>query len=105
MEFKNVREEMRAEFAKVNSELQGIKSTAQRTAVKVANLEGELSDVRRDMATKQQVAYQERRLYFFMREVQTAMNLKMWADKSFDRHEGRLDGHERRLSKLEARRA
>lgn len=87
-EIKDVRSEMHAEFAKadkrfdkVEAGLAEIKSVTRRTAVQVSQLVGDLADVKHDMATK------------------------MATKNDLGLIHNQLEDHDKRLSRLEARRA
>lgn len=87
----------------VDEDLRLIKDTVHRTAVHVANLEGSVSDLKREMATKRDLVQRDIRLSAFMAEVKNAQKLRMWIDMSYKRHEARFDKIERRLARIEVR--
>lgn len=99
------KDEVRSQFKQVDARFEKQEADTRRIAISVAHLQCDTADMKRDMATKQDVAHQARSLMSFMTEIQNARKLRANADKSFMRHEDRLDKHERRIARLEARRA
>jgi chromosome segregation ATPase len=81
------------------------KSVVRRVAAAVSKLVQETADIRRVMATTQDLGRHDKRLAAFMTEIGNLRNERMLNDKSFIRHEDRLDEHDRRISRLEARSA
>ncbi len=55
-------------FARVETTLVDVKGTLHRVVVKVTNMDSDIAEIKRNMATKQDISHQERRLAAFMTE-------------------------------------
>jgi hypothetical protein len=111
-EMKQVLSAMRSEFRKVHSELASLREShrelsglTRRTAVQVAKLAGGVSDIKHVMATKDDISGVHSALDAFLPEIEASRRERLARSDAYMFHQDRLDGHERRLSRLEGRRA
>ena len=98
-------EKMDVHFDRMEKDNADWKKVARNIAMRVSKFETDIAAC----ATKTEVTQQFSRLHDkidgFLLVVEIARNERSVSDKSFTRHEDRLDGHEKRLARLEARRA
>ena len=95
-------DKIEARFDKIESDLNGLKGSLHRTMVKVSNLEPDVADMKRNMATKDDLATLkssiDERMDRFARSLDDARF--RWAV-----HADTLVKHDKRLARLESRRA
>jgi chromosome segregation ATPase len=91
-------------FERVESKLSDVNGTARRTAIVVAKLQEDVTDIKLEMATKRDISQQNGRLSALATEIENSRKERILAEKSYMRHEHRLDDHQERLSRLETRR-
>ena len=91
-------------FERVETELADVKNTGRRTAAVVAKLQEDVTDIKLEMATKRDIALQNSRMSAVATEIENSRKERALAEKSYMRHESRLDDHQERLSRLETRR-
>jgi uncharacterized coiled-coil DUF342 family protein len=115
-EMHGLRAEMHAGFAKTDQkfdklgrEVSGIRGVTRRTAIQVAKLVGDVSDIKHTMAstmaTKDDISLVHSRLDTFLPEILASRRERDEHSDAYMLHQNRLDAHERRLSRLEGRRS
>ena len=91
-------------FDRVEAELADVKNTGRRTAAVVAKLQEDVTDIKLRMATRRDIAEQNGRMSAIATEIENSRKERILAEKSYMRHESRLDDRQARLSRLETRR-
>lgn len=97
-------DQINTRFDQVDARFDSVEATVRRTAIEVSNLKGDVLEMRLDMATKHDLASHDKKLAGFISEVETCRKERKLAERSYLRHEDRLDDHQKRLARLETRR-
>lgn len=113
----SLRAELRSEFrsglagvdsrlSSVESEMVEVKTLLRKLVAAVANISSELADFRMEFTvSRADTARLKAQVVSFTGEIDTSRRERILADKAYMLHQRTLDRHEKRLARLEARRA
>jgi chromosome segregation ATPase len=102
-------EQVDRRFGKADDRFDSLEGIARRTAIQVAKLTGDVSDIKvtiaTKMATKDDLSLIHTRLDAFLPEIEASRRERALHSDAYMLHQNRLNQHERRLSRLESERA